>query len=494
MGNLMRLIPFRPLKVLLMFLVYGFALACQTTSSSAPSVSIPAPVIGRLTVSTPDENGLTEVTGEVSDADENTIVLVTNTNQAASESALLYFLKWIPEALALNLPEICSLTGRACGRVDSDGIFRIEISASEEDDIEILAIHAQTAAELTEKIKKRVPRNFYHFALPAIDVALVPDKDAAFVVLNNREGSSRIVKLNLVTKTRVDAEYGGKSPVRVILDPTSTRYLVLDNESNALALVDALEENFSSPNVIALPGSPVDAVFDKTGGFAWITLAGRADLAKLDVANVTLSAVTLGESPDGYERVGSNAVTYFHDSGTEKLAVISRFTPEDSDAVTRGITVLDADSGAILHPAESVTGLSSPFSLAFADQDTLLVTDTENSVLGALFFEEDGSFSELVPVTADDTDDLKAPRVVTVAADQGLAFVSANNFAGLHADTVLTVDLTTLEVVDSTPVGFTPLRMVWDPDNLELFVTSVTSRSLTRLSLEQLLPGGTDPF
>lgn len=482
---------------LLLFVGIFFSfISCSsvTNKSSAPSVSIPAPTIGRLTVSTPDEDGLSEVTGEVEDADANSVVLITNSNQASSETALRHLLFWIPEAQAQSLPGICSRTGRACGTVDSDGIFRIQIASSEEDSLEIVVIDLSTASELSAKVTHSVPRNFYHFALPAVDVALVPGQEAALVVLNDNAGTTRIVKLNLVTKTRESVGFGGSGPIRILLDPTATRYLVLDNVAKGAALVDVASENFSNPTVVSLPGTPTDAVFDASGEKAWITFSDVAAIAELDLGAEESSAVTLGDAPSGYERGGSSAIAYSNENGIEKLAVLNRFRESETENIARGLTVIDADSGDVLNPAAFISGLENPFFLAFADASTLLASDTDNSVVGAITLDAAGDFSELISLTADNPDVLTQPRFITVASDQGLAFVTANNNAGTRADTVLTVDLETLEVIDSTPVAFTPFRMVWDSQNQELFVTGIMSRSLTRLELETLLPGGTDPF
>lgn len=445
-----------------------------------------------MTISTPDEDGISEVTGEVDDADANSVVLVINSNQASSETALRHFLFWVPEAMAQSLPGICLRTGRACGTVDSDGIFRIQIATSEDDSLEVVVIDVTTASELSSRISGSVPRNFYHFALSAIDVALVPGQEAVLVVLNDDAGAARIVKLNLMTKTRESVGFTGSAPIRILLDPTGTHYLVLDNVANEAAIVDVASENFSSPTVISLPGTPTDATFDATGEKAWVTFSDVAAIAELDLNTEESSAVTLDDAPSGYGRGGSGAIAYISDNGTEKLAVVSRFRQGETDSVLRGLTVLNAATGDVLNPAAFISGLESPFFVAFADATTLLATDTENSDVGAITVT--GEFSELTSLTAENPEVLAHPRVVVVAADQGLAFVTTNNNAGARADTVLTVDLGTLEVIDSTKVGFTPFRMVWDADNQELFVTSIVSRSLTRFELEALLPGGTDPF
>jgi hypothetical protein len=466
----------------------------SNNSSSAPSVSIPAPTIGRLTISTPDDDGISEVTGEVADTDANSVVLVTNANQASSETALRHLLFWIPEARAQSLPGICSRTGRACGTVDSDGIFRIQIATSEDDNLEVVVIDITTASELSSKISQIVPRNFYHFALPAVDVSLVPGQEAALVVLNDNAGTARIAKLNLTTKTRESVSFNGSSPIRILLDPTGTRYLILDNVANGAALVEVASENFSSPTVISLPGTPTDAVFDSTGAKAWISFSDVAAIAELDLSTEESSAVLLGDAPSSYSRGGSTAIAYINENGTEKLAVISRFKQSGSDSILRGLTVLNAATGDVLNPAAFISGLDSPFFIAFADATTLLATDTENSDAGAITLADSGDFSALTTLVAENSELLTQPRVVTVAAEEGLAFVTANNNAGTRADTVLTVDLATLEVIDSTPVGFTPFRMVWDAENQELLVTSIMSRSLTRFELSALLPGGTDPF
>src|SRR3989338_2611135 len=139
-------------RLIVSVLLWTLTMACSSvpsSSTSAPSVSIPAPTIGRLTVSTPDDDGLTEVTGEVADADENSVVLVINTNQATTASLITPFLFWVPEARAQSLPGICQRTGHACGTPDTEGIFRIEIAASEDDTMEIVIIDLDTASELS---------------------------------------------------------------------------------------------------------------------------------------------------------------------------------------------------------------------------------------------------------------------------------------------------------------------------------------------------------
>jgi hypothetical protein len=110
-------------------LITMMILAVGCGSASAPPVDLPAPITGRIDVSSPDANGDVTVTGTEGAVTGGAIVLVVNEDEAGSASMMIYDML-VPSAYAQTFPAICEEVWRACTEAAEDGSFQVVIPAA----------------------------------------------------------------------------------------------------------------------------------------------------------------------------------------------------------------------------------------------------------------------------------------------------------------------------------------------------------------------------
>lgn len=131
---------------------------CGGGASSAPPVDLPAPIAGRIDVSTPDTNGNVTVTGSASAVDAGSMVLVVNETVTGTQAfKFLKFIESTAYAGDTTYPSVCSETGKACAVAGSDGSFVVVITASATDSIVIGVIDATTGSFTSELTRTTVP-------------------------------------------------------------------------------------------------------------------------------------------------------------------------------------------------------------------------------------------------------------------------------------------------------------------------------------------------
>lgn len=125
-------------------------------SASAPPIDLPAPITGRVDVSSPDDSGNVTVTGTEGAVTGGALVMVVNEGEA--ESAGIKLMDYlIPSAYAVEYPETCSVVGHACAYAEDDGSFVVVIAASAEDPLTIGLIYPYNGAWRSEQIQLTVP-------------------------------------------------------------------------------------------------------------------------------------------------------------------------------------------------------------------------------------------------------------------------------------------------------------------------------------------------
>lgn len=487
------------LKVLFVFALFALQISWGSCGgSSAPPVSIPAPVTGRITVSTPDDEGLSLVVGDDEAVSADAIVLVINEDKANVAWKLLDLI--IPNLLAQSFPARCSLVGRACAQADSNGAFSVEIEAEGEDEITIRVI--DTAGNESPQIRKTPPpRGFIHFAVAPLDVAALPSQHFVYALFPGDDTSGQnggVIRFDINNRQRQPFGFDGTGPTRILTDPTETRLLILDEDGPFAAVVDPDQNNFDSPIKINLPDPGMDVVFEADGETAWITLNGTDNaIAIVDVVGGNiLQQISLNDIGD-FTHIRSVDIDYARtSSGDEFVALISIYQNPASGALLNIITEINVATRApIRGPRALPTGVFIRDLAFMEDGAEFLIADPLRDVIQNVIVPADDSDPlDVTPVTASNADAITNPRYIAISADENLAFVTAKNGTINLPDTVLTVDLDTFEVIDITPVGLNPQRLVWDETNNELFVVSTISRSLTLLPLSVLTPGNPDLF
>ena len=106
---------------LLLFAVAGCG------SASAPPVDLPAPITGRIDVSSPDADGNVTITGSAGAVEGASLFMAVNESVSASLQLLDAL---VPSAYAGSFPAVCYEAGHACAVAESDGSFVIILQAS----------------------------------------------------------------------------------------------------------------------------------------------------------------------------------------------------------------------------------------------------------------------------------------------------------------------------------------------------------------------------
>lgn len=138
-------------------LITMMILAVGCGSASAPPVDLPAPITGRIDVSSPDENGDVTVTGTEGAVTGGTIVMVVNESESGSASMMIYNLL-VPSAHAQTFPVICDEAGHACIYSEQDGSFQVVIPASV-GDVLIIGIINENGEWRSDTISVVVPES-----------------------------------------------------------------------------------------------------------------------------------------------------------------------------------------------------------------------------------------------------------------------------------------------------------------------------------------------
>jgi len=141
--------------ILLGILITMLIAAVGCGSASAPPVDLPAPITGRIDVSSPDENGEVTVTGTEGAVTGGTIVMVENESESGSASLMIYDLL-VPSAHAQDLPAICEEPYHACTYSEQDGSFQVVIFASVGDTL-VIGIIDENGEWRSDVIRVTVP-------------------------------------------------------------------------------------------------------------------------------------------------------------------------------------------------------------------------------------------------------------------------------------------------------------------------------------------------
>ena len=498
---------------LLLFLVGLLASSGCGSASSAPPVSLPTPVTGRITVSSPDEDGYISVIGEDSSVESGATVMAINTNLEESSYLEDILGSLIPIAYAdSDFPSVCSETGHACALADDDGAFEISITGSAADEIIIVLIDPITGEEKSDRLKKEVPEGVYPFALPPVSVAVSPDESGNLLVLSkgsdksDASTSNRVILFDPVTNERtassitgtdgavkIAAELSGGDFIEVadIEEGISSIYLgyasdigygfTKDFESSELEA----EMYIRDMEFIANPSS-------QEGEYDYLVFSNQSKLYSFmvldpaDPSGVTGFATTIiGED---YTHVSTRAFDsgIYIDPDSDSAALIaglSEFvhTLADGSVTTtfhvtlyRTLHVIDS-GGQEPNPVAQIQieGAVNPADIMFAGTGGgIIITDTDQNKV--LFYkivlnEEANSGNDIpqtlftlekvIEATTEDASFLIAPQYIEVAlVDSGhFAMITALNGDETKPDSVVVIDLSAVYGSDEPAISIRSL-------------------------------------
>lgn len=502
-------------KILFLMIVLGLG-GCGTTTgsgASAPPISLPAPVTGRMTVAGPDESGVALVVGDEGAVPAGAVVHAIN---GSKETVTLRFiemgLSWIPEAHAqTTLPEVCNRTFHACALAGSDGSFEISILAAEDEEIVVEILDPTSGQRISERFRRPVPRNVHHFVRPVADLGLLANTvtgDHNLYVLMPRtveDPQGRVAIVDLDTNTGTVVPFAGPNPARMAVQTETRLAAIVDPEGQLVSKIDLTTNNFDSPLPMTMD-KPEDVVFNTTGTEILVANSIESSgpaaifLQKIDVTAMVgsdeLNNSDLSFLVPGTINVETKALDLISFTTTGTFDLVAFIGTYKVGGVNRPAVGLANGSSLKLLALTFLPDGTVPEDVAFdRTADRVLVTDSGNDKILLLDFTTTAPLpSPLTTLTlagevVDPTGELLVnPRDIVVHPTNGFAFVNAKNGTEARPDTVLTVNLAIDSIVDINPVGLGPSGSIFDPIDQRLFVSTHKSRAVTFWDLADLLP------
>ncbi len=496
---------------------------CSTVGSgaSAPPISLPAPVTGRMTISSPDETGAALVIGDEGAVPAGSLVQVINTtqdpaglkvSQKLSETLMSALLSPIPSAQAqTSFPEVCTRAFHACVFAGTDGSFEVIIGAENDHEIVIEILDSATGVGISERLRRPVPRNVRHFARPVTDLGLlsnIPMSTRKLYALMPRtpdDPRGLVSVVDLATGTRTPVPFDGPLPARMAIRTETREGIIVDPEGGFAAKVDLAADNFDAPTKFLME-APRDIVLDTSNNVILVS---------------TAETVAPGGTAADARFIRSINFNTLVEQDPIRMSFFQTAIPDATNVATRALDLIPFDDGAIISDLAAFVGIydvagtttpavglfdasnmlfltalplptgTDPEDVAFArTSNRLLVSDSGNDRILLLDFTYAGGVATLTPAgeIADPNGFIGNPRDIVVHPEGGFAFVNAANGNEDHPASVLTVDLTADQVVDLNPVGFGPTGSVFDPVNQILFISTFKSHAVTFWGLPDLLP------
>lgn len=498
-------------NLLVLMALLGLAGCTTGSGASAPPISLPAPVTGRMTVTGSDESGVALVIGDEGAVPAGSVVHAINgSKETVALRVIEMGLGWVSEARAqTGLPEICSRTFHACAVADATGSFEISIPAAADEDIVVEVLDPATGSRISERFHHPVPRNIRHFSRSIVDLGLLANTvtgDHKLYVLMPRtvdDPQGLISVVDLPTGDRTVVPFAGPHPARMAVQTETRLAAIVDPEDNFVGRVDLTTNNFDTPLTFTMDG-PNDVVFNTTGTEIIVSdsvrpLGNSNLLQKIDFT-VMADMDEVDDSKlqfliPGAVNVETTALDLipFTTTGTfDLVAFIGTYRVGGVDRTAVGLA--NGTSMQLLALTFLPDG-TVPEDVAFdPPHNRLLVSDSGNDKILIYNFTTTAPLpSPLTTLTpggeiADPSGGLLVNPRDIVVRPEGLAFVAAKNGTEDRPDTVLTVNLTVDSIVDINPVGLGPSGSVFDPVDQRLFVSTFKSHAVTFWDLPVLLP------
>lgn len=494
------------------------AAGCSTTGASAPPISLPAPVTGRLTVTSPDETGAALVVGDEGAVPAGALVHAINATQDPAglrvaglwSQSLFAMSALFPSAQAqTSFPEVCTRAYHACSYAGDDGSFEITVGAENDHEI-IVEILNSDGFRISERLRRPVPQNVRHFVRPVVGLGLlsnIPMSARKLYALMPRtldDPRGLVSVVDLPTGERTPFPFDGPFPARMAIRTETREGIIIDREEGFAAKIDLAAHNFDAPAKF-LMAAPRDVILDTGGGVILVSTAESVDTGTAANARFirSINFNTLAEQDPIRVSFLQTAIPGATNVATRALDLVS-FTDgaitfdlatfvgvyDVGGTMTAAVGLFDATNMLFLTALPLPAG-TDPEDVAFdRTSNRILVSDSGNDRIHVLDFTATGATASITAAgeIADPEGLVGNPRDIFVHPDNGFAFVNAKNGNPDHPDTVLTIDLTADQVVDINPVGLGPTGLAFDPVDQNFFVSTFKSHAVTRWGLTDLLP------
>ena len=442
--------------VLILAAVAGFFGSCGGSASSEnlPPLSLPSPVAGLISVSSPDNEGNVRVRGAAGAVDGNATVTVTASAGGSN---------------SLNARGRQSSDESVTVTAGSDGSFSTEIEAILGSEITITQSEDETTSEETEfDVLDGIPS----FDEIPVGTSVIRSDDVAIVSYTDGTDSFfdlyDLTTLDYVVTVTVEGfvvsdittdEISGDS---YLVDAENDLAIVADDEAN---ITDAIVTDAPSPiTVAAFDGEEFGVIGHEDSDVA-LTLIDYAGAILTEEFSLLISHPTNASA----EHVRSFAVSADLTVSDTKVATLSLF--DNGDTI---FSLIDADPlpTADLDVESQVNLGTNTFSqvVLFNDATEALVTDQSGDKVIHL---SGSGFATEEEVTVGD-----APKGVDVTELDGFAFVVNS---GDH--TLSVIDLDSMEVTatfdTNDGIGLTPADVAVDDDPLTAIIANQTSLTVT---------------
>lgn len=405
----------------------GCGTAAEGTGGTPP-IDIPAPV-SHLSVSTPDEDGLSRVSGAAGFADAGTTVSVSN--GGANAISFLDFL--IGKAFAQAL---------VVASAEADGSFQTQIAAAVGD--VITATYVLDGETLTAQATVTATQPALPLSAEVQDAAVNGTGAQAGIIANDgTDGVLHLLDLDGATLTRTIALPGSSGTNRVAYDAAGAAYYAIDPANETVIAVNPAD----GTSVLADVPTPSDVAAGFSGGYALISHSNDEFVAcYYDAASNFASSLAVLTVPGDATHVETPFIDADSDGDSDVFAVVSRMS--DGNHYAALFSVANAATYAQRSVVE-LTGLSNPGGLALfnAGAEALVTDRLGDRVLRVNF--EAGTLAEIAVGDA--------PEGVAVNAAGTAAFVVNGG-----EDTVSFVSLEDNAVTATRSVGLTPAAAATD--------------------------------
>ena len=480
---------------------------------SAPPVSLPTPVTGRITISAPDADGNITVTGEDGSVSASSTVLAENESVTASLmdrflSAFVSKAYATPSTSDNSCPSVYSGTGYQCATADENGAFTLLIAGSAGDSISIALIDPSTGALLSDPLTRSVPDDIFAFSNPVVDLAVPMGDDYVGYLVVLTQGSD-VTDHDLLL---YDPSTGSSESVDITFPDSfgAAEFLMMGTNTaitSATGNVAIYGQDVSLVGEAEVAGEITSAfvndnIFWFGNGEAGVSISIINPISIDDPIDVTFI-----QSNSSHGSVEAMTDGIYHGSSEgETLALVAAvvsFTSSSDGSISKILGVYDKESmfagGGNYEPIGSVS-LAADSDISdikmILDGSMLMLTDkTNNKILFYSLAAESVDLKESLftvalssQLTSDDYSFLEAPDKIVVV-DDSYAFVTAHNGNDERTDTVLIVDISTNFGISHDPIeiGLGPSSIAYDLENDKVYVGCTTSKSVAEIDVTAVL-------
>lgn len=251
------------------------------SGASAPPISLPAPVTGRLTLTRPDSQLASLNIGDDQAVTPDSLVMAVNSIQeeASLEKDWMSGLRLahlmdllVPQAKADPVyPEICSQLHHACGYSNAAGAFEFPLQGEIDDHITLGIIDPTTGDWISPTVERKIPPNVRALPRPVLDTGFFFGGLMKHHYLYSLMPKTSADPKGLVEVHDIDANtfsymsWPWAHPDRIDINHNHALAAVVDSVSNKAAVVNlALTvPNFNAPSVSIDVDAPSDAALSQ---------------------------------------------------------------------------------------------------------------------------------------------------------------------------------------------------------------------------------------